>query len=79
MPVLHELLFFSHVSLATKQHFVELNPNALGLNCFPNYQDFLFHLFGKSTIVYSVDMPVICLGLFLHRKEGTARRQSKEK
>lgn len=49
------------------------------MNCFLNYQDFLFQLFGNFTSVYSVDMPLICLGLFLHREEGTASRQSKEK
>lgn len=79
VPVLHEPLLSSQVSLATKQHFVQLNQNALGLNYFPNYQDFLFQLLGKFTSMYSVDMPLICLGLFLHRREGTARRQGKEK
>lgn len=77
--MLHEPLLFSQVSLATKQHFVELNPNALGLNYFPNYHDFLFQLFRKFTSVYSVATPLGFLGLFLHRKEGTARRQGKEK
>jgi len=34
------------------KYLVEPNPNALGLNCFPNYEDFVWLLFGSCSQVY---------------------------
>lgn len=46
MPLLQQQLLFGQVNLTIVQHLVEPNPNTLGLNCFPNYRDFVWLLFG---------------------------------